>query len=103
MTRDDSGFERSAPCYQANMGFTGRARPMKREIHGSPIDAGDYFTCCALGVHWYKHEELEELNELRRSTTVIGYLPIHLVVLLAIDAVEMTDKFQGGKEGINYG
>ena len=76
---------------------------MKREIQGSPIDARDYFVCCALGVNWYKYEELKELDELRRSTTVVGYLPIHLVVLLAIDAAEMTDKFRGGKEGINYG
>ena len=76
---------------------------MKREFQESPLDAGDYLACYAPGVNWYKYEELKELDELRRSTTVVGYLPIHLVVLLAIDVAEMMDDLRGEKEGINYG
>ena len=45
---------------------------MKREIQGSPIDDRDYFAGRALGVNCYKYEELTELDELRRSTTVVG-------------------------------
>jgi hypothetical protein len=76
---------------------------MRTEIEGSQIDARDYFTSCALGVNWYKYEDFKELDDLRRSTTVVGYLPIHLLVLLAIDAAEMMASLQGEKEGINYG
>lgn len=68
---------------------------MRTEIEGSPIDARDYFASCALGVNWYKYEEFQELDDLRRSTTVVGYLPIHLVVLLAMDAAEMMDSLRG--------
>ena len=64
---------------------------MKREFQGSPLDVCDYFACCTLGVNWCNYEELKELDELRRSTTVVGHLPIHLVVLLAIDVAEMMD------------
>ena len=76
---------------------------MRTEIEGSQIDARDYFAYCALGVNWFKYEDFKELDDLRRSTTVVGYLPIHLLVLLAIDATEMMDSFWGGKEEINYG
>ena len=76
---------------------------MKRDFQASPLDAGDYFACCALGVNWHNYEELKELHELRRSTTVVGCLPIHLVVLLAIDVAEMMDGLREEKEGINYG
>jgi len=81
---------------------------MRTEIEGSQIDARDYFTSCALGVNWYKYEDFKELDDLRRSTTVVGttvvgYLPIHLLVLLALDAAEMMASLQGEKEGINYG
>ena len=76
---------------------------MSTEIEGSQIAARDYFTSGALGVNWYKYEDFKELDDLRRSTTVVGYLPIHLVVLLAIDAAEMRASLRGEKEGINYG
>ena len=76
---------------------------MRIEITGSQIDARDYFTSCALGVNWYKYEDLKELDDLRRSTTVVGYLPIQLVALLAIDVAEMMDSILGGKEEINHG
>jgi hypothetical protein len=33
----------------------------------------------------------------------VGYLAIHLVVLLVIDVAERMGSFQGEKEGINYG
>ena len=76
---------------------------MRAEIEGLQIDARDYFASCAPGVHWHKYEELKELDDLRRSTTVVGYLPIHLVILLAIDAANMMACLQGGKEGTNNG
>jgi hypothetical protein len=76
---------------------------MRPEIEGSQIAASDYFASCSLGVAWHTYENFKELDELRRSTTVIGYLPIHLVILLAIDVAEMMDSLLGGKEGINYG
>ena len=76
---------------------------MRAEIEGSQIEARDYFTSRALGVNWYKYEDFKELADLRRSTTVVGYLPIHLLVLLAIDAAEIMDNLRGEKEGINYG
>ena len=76
---------------------------MRTEIEGSQIDARDYFTSCALGVNWYKYEDFRELEDLHRSTTVVGNLPIYLVVLLAIDAAEMTESLRRGKEGVNYG
>ncbi|MCG6918005.1 MAG: hypothetical protein LJE89_10705 [Deltaproteobacteria bacterium] len=76
---------------------------MRAEIEGSQIDSRYYFASCALGVSWHKYDELQELDDLRRSTTVVGYLPIHLVVLLAMDVAEMMDSLRGGKEGMNYG
>ena len=76
---------------------------MRPEIEGSPIDASDYFASCSLGVTWQTYENFKELAELRRSTTVIGYLPIDLVILLALDVAEMMDSLRGEKEGINYG
>ena len=76
---------------------------MRTEIEGSQIDARDYFTSCALGVNWHKYEDFKELDDLRRSTTVVGHLPVHLLVLLAIDAAEIMDNLRGEKEGINYG
>jgi hypothetical protein len=71
---------------------------MKTEIRGSQIDARDYFASWELGVNWRKYEEFKELDDLRRSTTVVGYLPIHLVVLLAIDAAEMMDNYRNNSE-----
>ena len=76
---------------------------MRAEIEGSQIEARDYFTSRALGVNWYKYEDFKELADLRRSTTVVGHLPVHLLVLLAIDAAEIMDNLRGEKEGINYG
>jgi len=80
-----------------------RAQLMRSEIEGLQVDAHYYFASCALGVTWYKYEDLKELDDLRRSTTVVGYLPIHLVVLLAIDAAEIMDSILGGKEGVTNG
>lgn len=77
------------PYYLTDMGTKERAQLMRTRIEGSQIDARDYFASCALGVHWYKYDEFKELDDFRRSTTVVGYLPIHLVVLLAMDAAEM--------------
>jgi hypothetical protein len=64
---------------------------MRMETEGSPINASDYFGTCALGVTWHTYEDFKELADLRRSTMVVGYLPIHLVVLLALDVAEMSD------------
>jgi len=53
------------------------------------IDARDYFATRAVGLSWSNYEELKKLTDLRKTTTVIGYLPIRLVMLLAADAAEM--------------
>jgi len=89
--------------WQSVRGSEERAQLMRTETEGLQVDARYYFASCALGVTWYKYEDLRELDDLRSSTTVVGYLPIHLVVLLALDAAEMTDSILGGKEGVNYG
>ena len=62
---------------------------MKPELEISPVDARYYFETRALGLRWYNYDELKELMDLRQTTTVIGYLPIRLVMLLAADATEM--------------
>jgi hypothetical protein len=90
------------------MGTRERAQLMRTEIEASQIDGRDYFASCSLGVNWYKYEDFQELEDLRRSTTVVGHLPIHLVVLLAIDAAEMMASLRGrliekdGKESSTY-
>jgi len=83
------------PYWQTICGTKERAQLMRTDIEGSPIDARDYFASCALGVNWYKYEEFKELEDLRRSTTVVGCLPIYLVILLAADAAEMMDSLRG--------
>jgi hypothetical protein len=37
---------------------------------------------------WYNYDELKEISDLICTTTAVGHLPIHLVVLLAADAAE---------------
>ena len=55
----------------------------------STIEAGEYFISLALGFRWYDYEDFKEISDLLRSTTVIGHLPIHLLVLLAMDKADM--------------
>ena len=62
---------------------------MKPELEISAIDARYYFETRAKGLRWYSYDDLKELMDLRQTTTVIGYLPIRLVMLLAADAAEM--------------
>ena len=62
---------------------------MKPELEISPIDARYYFETRAKGLRWYNYDDLKELLDLRQTTTVIGYLPIRLIMLLAADAAEM--------------
>ena len=62
---------------------------MKFEFEISPIDARYYFGTRAKGLRWYSYDDVKELMDLRQTTTVIGYLPIRLVVLLAADRAEM--------------
>ena len=62
---------------------------MKTELEISPVDARYYFETRAKGLRWYDYDDLKELMDLRRTTTVIGYLPIRLLMLLAADAAEM--------------
>lgn len=61
---------------------------VKPELEISPIDAQYYFETQAKGLRWYSHDDLKKLMDLRQTTTVIGYLPIRLVILLAADAAE---------------
>ncbi len=56
---------------------------MKTELEVSGIDAREQ------GLSWYNYDDFKELSELRRSTTVIGPLPMRLVILLAGDAAEV--------------
>jgi hypothetical protein len=62
---------------------------VKLGLEISPIDAQYYFATRAKGLRWYSYDELKELMDLWQTTTVIGYLPIRLVMLLAADAAEM--------------
>ncbi len=62
---------------------------MKTELEVSSIDARYYFAARELGLSWYNYDDFKELSELRRSTTVIGPLPMRLVILLAGDAAEV--------------
>ena len=41
-----------------------------------------------LGLKWYSYDDLKEVADLQRATTVVGHLPITLLVLLAADAAE---------------
>jgi hypothetical protein len=59
------------------------------DLEVSTIEAGEYFTSLALGFRWYDYENFKEISDLRRSTTVIGHLPIHLLVLLAMDEADI--------------
>jgi hypothetical protein len=59
------------------------------DLEVSTIEAGEYFTSLALGFRWYDYEDFKEISDLRRSTTVIGHLPIHLLVLLAMDEADI--------------
>ena len=61
---------------------------MKTELEVSGIDARYYFAARELGLSWYNYDDFKELSELRRSTTVIGPLPMRLVILLAADVAE---------------
>jgi hypothetical protein len=58
---------------------------MKTEHRVSAVDARYYFATRELGLSWYNYDDFRELSELRRSTKVIGYLPMRLVILLASD------------------
>jgi hypothetical protein len=59
------------------------------DLEVSTIEASEYFTSLALGFRWYDYENFKEISDLRRSTTVIGHLPIHLLVLLAMDEADI--------------
>jgi|GEM_PF-1155823 len=62
---------------------------MKTELEVSAVDTRYYFATRELGLSWYSYDDFKELSELRRSTTVIGHLPMRLVILLAGDAAEV--------------
>ena len=62
---------------------------MKTEYEVSAVDARYYFATRELGLSWYNYDDFKELSELRRTTTVIGHLPMRLVILLAGDAAEV--------------
>jgi hypothetical protein len=66
-----------------------KKRLMKTELEISAVDARYYFETRSIGLRWYNYDELKELINLRQTTTVIGYLPIRLVMLPASDAAEM--------------
>ena len=61
---------------------------MKSELEVSAVDARYYFATRDLGLKWYNYDELKEISDLICTTTAVGHLPFHLVVLLAADAAE---------------
>lgn len=67
----------------------GKEEAMKPELEVSAVDTRYYFAARELGLSWYNYDDFKELSELRRSTTVIGPLPMRLVILLAGDAAEV--------------
>ena len=69
--------------YTKFLDLTGKEEAMKTELEVSGIDAREQ------GLSWYNYDDFKELSELRRSTTVIGPLPMRLVILLAGDAAEV--------------
>lgn len=69
--------------------FKSKKTLLEPDLEVSTIEAGEYFTSLALGFRWYDYEDFKEISDLRRSTTVIGQLPIHLLVLLAMDEADM--------------
>jgi hypothetical protein len=75
--------------YTKFLDLTGKEEAMKTELEVSNIDARYYFAARELGLSWYNYDDFKELSELRRSTTVIGPLPMRLVILLAGDAAEV--------------
>ena len=75
--------------YTKFLDLTGKEETMKTELEVSGIDARYYFAARELGLSWYNYDDFKELSELRRSTTVIGPLPMRLVILLAGDAAEV--------------
>ena len=75
--------------YTKFLDLTGKEEAMKTELEVSGIDARYYFAARELGLSWYNYDDFKELSELRRSTTVIGPLPMRLVILLAGDAAEV--------------
>jgi hypothetical protein len=77
------------PNNHKELGIKEKDEVMKTEIEVSPIDAWYYFATRAVGLRWYNYDDLKELVDLRHTTTVIGYLPMRLVVLLAADTAEM--------------
>jgi hypothetical protein len=69
--------------------LTGKEEAMKPELEVSTVEAEYYFATREVGLKWLSYEDLKELGELRRSTTVIGHLPMRLVILLAADTAEV--------------
>ena len=61
---------------------------MDPELEVSTVEAEYYFATREVGLKWLSYEDLKELSELRRATTVIGHLPMRLVMLLAADVAE---------------
>lgn len=64
---------------------------LETDLEVSAVDASEYFTSRALGLKWYSYDDLKEVADLQRATTVVGHLPITLLVLLAADAAEIKE------------
>ena len=77
--------------YDHEMAWTTKEKGclMQTELEVSAVDTRYYFATRELGLRWYNYDDFKELSELRRSTTVIGHLPMRLVILLAVDAPEV--------------
>jgi len=69
----------------------GKARKSLLEpaLEISAIESSEYFASLALGLRWYSYDDLKVISDLRRATTVVGHLPIPLLVLPAADAADI--------------
>ncbi len=61
---------------------------METELEVSTVEAEYYLATREVGLKWLSDEDLKEISELCRSTSVIGHLLMRLVMLLAADAAE---------------
>ena len=71
---------------------------LEPDLEVSTIEAGEYFASLALGFRWYDYDDFKKISDLRHSTTVIGHLPIHLMVLLATDAADIKQQRKRSSE-----
>ena len=61
------------------------------DLEISALEVDEYFFSLALGLKWHSYEDLKEISDLQCATTVVGHLPIRLLILLAADAADIKE------------